>query len=136
MTYNTLKIESLFLTLTFYLLFLVKQVEAFVYITLSPPDIAVYETVNTSSSSLSNSIVPTERVLKQEYGYLSALGSPTVNFGDTPLGTPVFKQLIVQNTGLADLDITSTPTLPPGFSLVGGFPTGVLAQSLLTDLHT
>jgi len=53
-------------------------------------------------------------------------GSATLNFGATTVGTPVDRTITIGNTGSRALTLNS-PSLPAGFSLVGGFPTSVAA---------
>ncbi|WP_019499612.1 choice-of-anchor D domain-containing protein [Pseudanabaena sp. PCC 6802] len=53
------------------------------------------------------------------------------NFGSTTAGTAVTRTFTIENAGTADLTL-SAPTLPTGFSLVGGFPASVAAGSNAT----
>ena len=46
-----------------------------------------------------------------------------VDFGSTPIGTPVTKTFTIKNIGTAPLSLGALSTLPSGFSLVGAFPT-------------
>lgn len=62
-------------------------------------------------------------VFETEAGVLGSDGTPLVVFGDTPLGTPVFKQILIHNVGIANLVLGPTPPiLPPGFRYEGSFP--------------
>ena len=60
---------------------------------------------------------PEIRLFETETLFLNVDGTPIVNFGDSPLGNPVFKQFVVMNVGLAPLVLESITSLPPGFSL-------------------
>jgi Domain of unknown function DUF11/Bacterial Ig domain/RTX calcium-binding nonapeptide repeat (4 copies) len=54
------------------------------------------------------------------------------NFGRTNVGTPIISTFTIQNTGDGPLTL-SAPTLPAGFSLVGGaFPTSITAGTSAT----
>lgn len=54
----------------------------------------------------------------------------TVDFGDTPLSTPVTRTLVIGNSGTADLTLDPTSlSLPTGYSLVSGFASNVPPHS-------
>ncbi|MFO0477759.1 MAG: choice-of-anchor D domain-containing protein, partial [Bacteroidota bacterium] len=46
-----------------------------------------------------------------------------VDFGSTPIGTPITKTFTIKNNGTAALSLGALSALPTGFSLVGAFPT-------------
>ncbi len=48
-------------------------------------------------------------------------GTGSLDFGSTPVGTPVDKTFTVSNTGTADLTLVEPVGLPAGFSLVSSF---------------
>jgi len=66
--------------------------------------------------------------VEQPVGTVLADGTATVNFGTTPLGTPVTSSFKVTNTGGAALNVTGL-TLPSGYEHVGTFAPYTLAPN-------
>jgi hypothetical protein len=54
-------------------------------------------------------------------------GTGAVNFGATPVGTPIDKTFTVSNTGTADLTLTKPISVPTGFSVASSFGSPILA---------
>ena len=63
-----------------------------------------------------------------------ATGTPSDDFGSTPMGTPVDKTFTIQNTDSTEVTLTAgSLSLPPGFSLVdSSFPSAVPASGSTT----
>src|SRR5262249_42757536 len=49
-------------------------------------------------------------------------GTGSVSFGSTPAGTPISKTFTVKNVGTTTLNLTSTPTVPSGFTVTSSYP--------------
>ncbi len=62
-------------------------------------------------------------------------GTGSVNFGTTPVGTPVVRTFTIRNTGTAALTVGTLAALPAGFDLVGTFPTGTIAPGSSTTFQ-
>lgn len=57
-------------------------------------------------------------------------GSGSDDFGMTDAGSPVSKTFTIYNSSGSDIGIFGSPTLPQDFSVVGTFPTDVLARKM------
>jgi gliding motility-associated-like protein len=73
-------------------------------------------------------VIPTAPQIQVLQGSANIVrGTGSVNFGTTPVGTPVVRTFTIRNTGTATLTVGTLAALPAGFDLVGTFPTGTIA---------
>jgi hypothetical protein len=78
---------------------------------------------------------PAPEIEVQAGGSDVADGAGLVDFGDTPVGTPVSQTFTVSNVGTLDLSLGATITLPSGYSLVSGFGSTLLAPGQSTTFE-
>ncbi len=79
-------------------------------------------------------IIPQEIQVEQPVGTILTDAASTVDFGSTPLGTPVTRTFRVTNRGGEDLHVTGL-TLPTGYEHVGTFAPFTLAPNATQDLQ-
>jgi len=90
-------------------------------------DVQVSDGVNTSPTKtitidIINVVEPPEISVRQQNGPLIVDGSSTVDFGETPVGTPVVVTFEITNHGDSNLDVLSF-SVPAGYSLGAVTPT-------------
>ena len=78
--------------------------------------------------------IPREIQVEQPVGTILTDAASTVDFGSTPLGTPVTRTFRVTNRGGEDLHVTGL-TLPAGYEHVGTFAPFTLAPNATQDLQ-